>query len=93
VDPMTFVCPVCGYDGLIEPAWDGKNASDEICPSCGTQFGYHDASGGSAAGREAIYSRRRNQWIEQGMPWHSLAAEPPPNNWDPGSQLQRVVGP
>ena len=34
------ICPVCGYDGLDEPAFDERGVgSDDICPCCGFQFG------------------------------------------------------
>ena len=39
-----FPCPACRELVLEEPAWFSKDsASDEICPSCGIQFGYDDA--------------------------------------------------
>lgn len=40
---MSNICPVCGYDGLYEPPYDKNGTgSDEICPSCGFQFGCDD---------------------------------------------------
>jgi len=51
-------CPVCGYVLQFIP-WDGLSASDEICPSCGIQFGYDDAAGGNVQAREEIYKRWR----------------------------------
>lgn len=89
---MTYVCPICGYDGLFDPPWQGENPSDDICPSCGMQFGYQDAAGRDAAGRERIYQDWRERWIASGMPWHSIAAGPPPADWDPTAQLRRVTG-
>src|ERR1700722_1795355 len=42
---MGHNCPVCGYAKLAEPPYDKTGcASFEICPSCGIEFGYHDAS-------------------------------------------------
>ena len=85
MNPVTYICPVCGYGGLFEAPWREESASDDICPSCGMQFGYHDAAGGDAARRQTIYREWRQKWVEQGMPWHAASAEPPPPNWDPCS--------
>jgi predicted RNA-binding Zn-ribbon protein involved in translation (DUF1610 family) len=39
-----YTCPVCGFQGLSEPAYDEHYCTFfEICPSCGTEFGYDDA--------------------------------------------------
>lgn len=46
------LCPVRGYD-LGFQAWDGDSPSDEVCLSCGIQFGYSDATGGDPVGRQA----------------------------------------
>jgi len=81
-----YRCPVCGYPDLEEPPWSGGAGSDEICPSCGTHFGYDDAAGGDAARREAVYRQRREQWISAGCPWFS-PGESPPQAWDPARQL------
>jgi len=48
-----YLCPVCGYHDLYGPPWLNGSASDEICPSCDTHFGYEDAAGGDAARRES----------------------------------------
>ena len=64
-----YPCPVCGFPDLHEPPWQGNAASDEICPSCGTHFGYDDDAGGDAAQREAIYRQRRETWRAAGTPW------------------------
>jgi hypothetical protein len=75
---MMFTCPVCFYQGLRKPP-----VEHEICPCCGTQFGYHDAGPGSLA---LIYERLRNRWIERGTPWHSRVI-PAPLFWNPSGQL------
>ena len=36
---MTFICPVCGWNDLEQ---DPSMKTHEICPCCGTQFGYDD---------------------------------------------------
>ena len=47
-------CPVCGVELALKP-WDGDSQSDEICPGCGTQFGYDDFRP-SVKERLAVYS-------------------------------------
>lgn len=92
MDPVTYICPVCGYDGLLDPPWQDDSPSDDICPSCGIQFGYQDAAGGDAVGRAMIYRSWRQRWIDQGMRWHSVGAKLPPDGWNPVAQLQKVLG-
>ncbi len=37
---MKNICPVCKFDGLLNPAYDNRGVgSDEVCPCCGFQFG------------------------------------------------------
>jgi predicted RNA-binding Zn-ribbon protein involved in translation (DUF1610 family) len=73
------VCPVCGYAGLEEAAYDEQNcASFEICPSCGTEFGYQDAT--------RSHADLRSAWVQNGMRWASRSVGAPPN-WDPVAQL------
>ena len=72
------VCPVCGYKGLGEPPRDREgNASFEICPSCGTEFGYDDATKSAA--------QLRREWLGRGAGWWSKAVKPP-KNWNPVMQ-------
>jgi hypothetical protein len=76
-------CPVCGYNGLDTPSYDGfGNPSYDICDCCGTQFGYHDHS--------TSFAVLRDRWIAKGMPWHSRAVAPPPG-WDPVQQLRSLT--
>jgi len=59
-----YPCPACEQVVLDEPAWsDESSASDEICPSCGIQFGYQDADLNS---RELVYERWRESWLANG---------------------------
>jgi hypothetical protein len=74
-----YTCPVCGFGGLSEPPYDEHgNASFDICPCCGTEYGYHDAT--------ASHDELRRLWLAAGAPWRSQAVPPPPG-WDPRSQL------
>lgn len=80
------LCLVCGFGGLQVSPWADGEPSDEICPSCGTHFGYDDVAGGRADLRERIYLRRRLEWIKRGSPWYS-ASRRPPADWDASAQL------
>ncbi len=78
----TFTCPVCGFAGLSEPPYDAHGcASFEICPSCGTEFGYDDATWSHADIRKA--------WVAAGCPWRSQIIHPAPD-WNAGEQLQNA---
>lgn len=83
-----FVCPACGYDGLPVEPWLEDSPSDEICPSCGIQFGYDDAVD-NPHDRQHIYEGWRRKWGTEGCQWFSDST-PPPANWDPEQQLLRV---
>lgn len=67
---LGFTCPVCGFhDAKLPPFEDGQNNwYQEICPSCGTQFGYDDAS--------LSHQALRLRWIENGAKWSSSAPAP-----------------
>ena len=76
-----FMCPVCGYEYLEEKPYDKQgNASFEICPSCGTEFGYDDANKSN--------KDLRAKWIKNGKNWWSKS--PTPKNWDPDQQLENL---
>lgn len=82
----TFICPVCGYDGLYSPPRSSSGgASYEICPCCGFQFGVSDDDEGFT------YDQWRKRWVDNGMDWYS-SSRPKPNGWDPKQQLQRIEG-
>ncbi len=84
------LCPVCGHN-LGFKQWEGDSASDEICPSCGIQFGYDDVTSASGveSTREEIYQMWRKKWISEGMKWFSKG-RPPPINWNTRQQLKRI---
>jgi rubredoxin len=70
---MIYTCPVCGFNKLEDPP-----ANDEICPSCGTQFGYHDFT--------RSHAELRVRWLANGALWHSRV-DPQPPNWNGIRQL------
>ncbi len=87
---MKYICPVCGYDHLYEPAYDeeGGGGSYEFCPSCGFQFGVSDDA------YHITHNEWRQQWIENGMQWDDTGPggrenERPPN-WNPAIQLLKI---
>jgi hypothetical protein len=82
---MNNFCPVCGYD-LGFPAWDDDSPSDEICPSCGIQFGYDDSKDGEF--RKGQYFGWRKKWIQNGCIWSSK--NPQPKGWNPKKQLENI---
>ena len=86
-------CPVCGYKLSFLP-WSGKSSSDDICPSCGTQFGYHDAIRfkGSDEQIKARYDELRRMWISGGMKWHfpNNKIDHEPKDWNPKRQLLNI---
>lgn len=76
-----YLCPVCGYSDLDEPAYDEYGcASFEICPSCGTEFGYSDAG--------FTHEQLRKDWISSGHRWAGVRQAP--TDWDPIAQLKKA---
>jgi len=73
---MKHTCPVCGYDGLEYPPADYS-----ICPSCGTEFGYHDLTFTPA--------QLRQRWIASGASWQASYLPPPPH-WSAETQLRNI---
>jgi hypothetical protein len=73
---MTYTCPVCGFQNLPYPPLDY-----EICPSCGTEFEYHDA--------RRTHAGLREKWVREGALWHSTVI-PKPVGWDAWLQLSNA---
>ena len=69
-----YTCPVCGYAEMSDPVEEGN-----ICPCCGTEFGYDDDLG-------VTYQQLRQLWIDHGCPWFSNSTRMP-SNWEPIVQL------
>jgi hypothetical protein len=82
----TYTCPVCGYPELEDPPRsESGGASNEICSSCGFEFGVTDDDGGFS------YEAWRDQWVRTGMPWWADGLEERPARWDPAAQLAAVL--
>lgn len=68
------MCPICGYDGLEEEAYDNNfNPSYEICSCCRFEYGYsedHKVDLGYIVipneMKESAFQLYRKQWIEDG---------------------------
>ncbi len=86
VEGAGYWCPVCGFIGLDDAAYDPltKLGSYEICPSCGYQYGVTDDDRGIS------HEEWRRTWIEAGMPWRDAPVSAPPPKWDPHAQLARL---
>jgi hypothetical protein len=82
---MRFLCPVCGYPEMEEPA-----ERFAICPSCGTEFGNHDFVF-DAQDYPAKLAELRSAWLAAGAPWFDDGM-PRPANWDPFEQVMAVLG-
>ena len=79
VKGQSYICPVCGYDGLEEPAYDVHGYSSfEICPCCGVEFGYDDAT--------RSHEDLRAEWLANGARWWSKRDKP--IGWSPQKQLR-----
>lgn len=75
-------CRVCGFDPEEFP-WgaDGTEPSWEICPCCGVEYGYDDATIVGVA-------RYRQSWLDAGAPWADLST--PKDGLDLAERLMRV---
>jgi hypothetical protein len=72
-----YNCPVCNYDKLIEP----PDHTWEICPKCGTEFGYDDCV--------ATHEELREEWLAKGGTWFSKREELASNE---GVAIQTIGG-
>lgn len=75
-------CRVCGYE-LSSAPWgdDGDTPSWDICPCCGTEFGYEDCTLVSA-------KNKRNRWFADGCKWFDPKSRP--LDWDCEHQLENI---
>jgi hypothetical protein len=78
-----YPCPVCGYDRMEFPA-----EPYNICPCCGTEFGYEDFAD-TYAERVQRWAQLRRRWLENDAPWFS-PVDPSPPGWSPYAQLLRA---
>lgn len=78
-------CRVCGLPQATPP-WgaDGRTPSFDICPCCGTEFGYEDTT------TAAILEQRR-KWLASGAKWFSPKQKPA--IWNLHAQLAAIPAP
>lgn len=75
-----YSCTVCGYPDLSEPPVDEYGcATFSICPCCGIEFGYDDAT--------TSHQDLRQRWLEAGAVWFSKQM-PRPDDWNASAQLK-----
>jgi hypothetical protein len=72
---MKYMCPVCGYPDL-----EDKPINHEICPCCGSQFGYDDYL--------KTHAELRQEWLDGGAKWFLVGYEP--YGWNAYIQLQNA---
>lgn len=77
------ICPVCGYAELSQPPYDPetKVATFDICPCCGCEFGYNDAT-------PEAKRRYLRDWIQRGTPWFDPKLKP--LHWNLKKQLLSI---
>lgn len=77
------LCRVCGFDLGEDFPWgpDGRTCSFNICPCCGVEFGYEDAT------PEGIL-KFRAEWFATGGLFRDKSQRPP--GWSRVMQLQRI---
>lgn len=77
-----FLCKVCGYN-YGDYVWgeDGLSPSHEICPCCGTEFGYEDSN-------ESSILAQRERWLNSGAKWSN--PEEKPKKWSFEEQLKNL---
>lgn len=81
---MNYICLICGFDKLYEPPYDKYScASFEICPCCGTEFGYHIVH----PNQEKI-TLLKEKWIKNGMIFNNNNRIP--LNWSSSEQLKNL---
>lgn len=79
VNRMKYTCPVCDYPDLVEEPY----FSYEICPCCGTEFGYDDfikdhnsRSVADQVVRAECHKQLRIKWEAAGKVWFSPQKKP-----------------
>lgn len=81
---MKNICPVCGYDELLEPPYDEYNIpSYEICPCCGFEYGFDDQD------LNFDFITYREKWLLSGAKW--VQCQEKPDDWNLDTQLKNLI--
>jgi hypothetical protein len=69
-------CRVCGYEP-VDPPWggDGRSPGFEMCPSCGVEWGYQDATVKGALRYRLAWVQSGAAWFDPGVPHDNLSVE------------------
>jgi len=88
-----FFCPVCGYPGSSEPAYEHDGLSSQnICDGCGFQYGFDDQPRPSFTTHQKCWEDWRTNWLEeerhadwcyQQLKTIGIDLPPPPKNEPP----------
>lgn len=80
-----YICPVCGYKGLDEPAYDETylEGSYDICSCCGCEFGFDDFDF-----KLLTFQTAQNKWLSEGAMWFNKNEKP--KNWNLEDQLKNL---
>lgn len=83
---MKYICPVCGYKGFDEPAYDNLNklegGSYDICECCRFQFGVDDdveLENGEFLTVRDVHNIYRKIWLDFNAPVFMTSYYPPEN--------------
>ena len=78
------MCPVCGFEEFNDLSVKDEYGCPtfEICPCCGTEFGYSDAT--------RSHEELRQDWLNKGAKWWDESE--PPLGWNPYKQLEKAFG-
>ncbi len=81
---LDLLCRICGLKQQ-NPPWGkkGDQPSFAICPCCGGEFGYDDAT------VEAVVTARK-QWMSEGCEW--FLSELRPARWNVQTQMKDLDG-
>ncbi len=78
-----YMCPVCGFVGLVEPPYnEAGGASFEICSCCGFEYGFDDQSEGRS------FEDYRRAWLADGAKWFDPDRRPA--DWYVEAQLANL---
>ncbi|MDQ0109188.1 hypothetical protein J2T02_004331 [Chitinophaga terrae (ex Kim and Jung 2007)] len=78
-----YICPVCGYDNLLESPYDQFGyPSYEICSCCGYEFGFTDSS------EKKDFEEYRTEWVNSGFNFFLKSDQPV--KWDREELLKQL---